>query len=368
MTTINLSNSSHANLSIKDIKKIKDADDRDIIKFRTNILDITKTYTVSKSDNGNVLLKYQSRFYPSMKRDKIQRDMNLQLSVPKPITKVTVLTLNAANKTLNECYVEKLTTQLKYKDTDVVIIAEQESKHSKLKNENLAERIAKRLDMAVIDKNEFRVMTKINPRHLLNISRTGLTMLAKPDVDIKVTAHGKFQEGGTIFKNKGGVSTTVEIDGMTLRAVGVHLDSNSEMKRSEEIKALLNDTKKGTELLVAGDHNYRYKNGVDPLSSNQTIYKEYGIHFNHLGDNVTYKKLDEDGCVKRRKSREESDIGQLDNVGISNNSGRISKMNSHVLTHIDASDHKPVISTGQPHERFLNSCCRLSCLIFIQST
>lgn len=39
------------------------------------------------------------------------------------------------------------------------------------------------------------------------------------------------------------------------------------------------------------------------------------------------------------------DIGQLDNVGISNNSGRISKMNSHVLTHIDASDHKPVIST-----------------------
>lgn len=68
-------------------------------------------------------------------------------------------------------------------------------------------------------------------------------MLAKPDVNIKVTDHDKFQEGGTIFKNKGGVTTTVEIDNMKLRAVGVHLDSNSEAKRNGEIKALLKTPK-----------------------------------------------------------------------------------------------------------------------------
>ena len=36
------------------------------------------------------------------------------------------------------------------------------------------------------------------------------------------------------------------------------------------------------------------------------------------------------------------------------------------FTHADFEEYQRVNKPGQPHERFLNSCCRLSCLIFIQ--
>ena len=145
MTKINLSKLSHPILFINDIHKIKGKSNGVIIQFTTCFDDIKKTYTVSKSDNRDVLLIYQFKSHQSIKRDQIQHASEPRLSEQKLTSKVSVLTLNTANKKLNKCYMDKLISQLKGRD--VVTMDKQGLKKFTRKNETLVGRIATRFDI-----------------------------------------------------------------------------------------------------------------------------------------------------------------------------------------------------------------------------
>ena len=335
MTTISISPSSTGALSQTDLHKLQEANDGDTVKLGSKYSLTAKTYTVSKSDD-NVQLQSQGHNKPGAQRDLLLSSMNIQLrgddSRPNQTTFAT-LSFNEANKQVNDTNVARLAAHIKSTDADVVLISEQESK-----GKGVANRIAERLGYDVIDVNTMLVMTKPG-----KFGKTALTVLAKPGVDVAVLESTSYRDSSS--KNKGGAITMIEVDGLPMKVAGVHLDSNSEAKRSKEINAIFNNTTPETEKIAIGDHNTRSNGNMRPLSDGSTGYANHNMTMKALDDD-TYNQIDsKTGQTKHKSGRECSDSGELDGTLKSNVSGRIHSSSDLVLHNVTGSDHKAVLST-----------------------
>lgn len=357
MDTIKINSSHIGSLSQSDIDKIKKADDGDTIKFGRVF---GKEYTVV-NDGESISLKQKesksffNNFFGSVDSGKNSdlklNAMNQQLKQNdlKQDLKVLTVTYNQANQSMPQDTKNYFQNLINNGDYDVVLFAEQESKL-------LANDLE--LDgMNMISQNKMKVMTKGLKE---GISYTSMTVFAKDDVNIKVNKESEYRHGWNdsdmdfffgLTGNKGGVKTSLEINGQEVLAVSAHLDSNDEAKRELEGDKLLSRVKPNEEVVFTGDLNEREKlleNGTmyDPVSTNDTHLAKHGLHFQPL-DTHTYLQEDKDGNIKQKKGRERPDFGELDNTGVTNKTGNIQNLQTQVIDDgfENVSDHKPVMST-----------------------
>ena len=352
MSNIQINSSHKGNLSLDDIQNIKsNAEQGDTVKFGCK-WGLGKEYTVNRDNNGQISLnqKENRSFFNGFwtnkdggrNSDLAMNRMNQQLhaKVSYDNVKVGVFTWNQANQQMQGDVKDFFQNLINTSDYDVVLFAEQESKG-----------LAKQLDiqgMNLLSHNGMKVMTKGIKE---GISQTSLTVFAKEGLDINVHNESSYRHG----MNKGGVKTSLEINGENLTAISAHLDSNKASKRAHETNKLMQGITPDTEVAFTGDLNERNKTRLnpanqtpefyDPITENETHLSEHNLNFQAL-DKPTYAQLDGEGQIKHKKGRARADVGQLDNTGITNNNNLLQNHQSNVIDigFNNISDHKPVQS------------------------
>jgi len=359
MSTIHINSQHRGNLDLADIHRIKnEAKQGDTVKFGSIF---GKEYSVTKNSDGEVSLKQKesksffSQFFnksdATKNNDLKLNQMNQQLHNKGKTgeAKVLTVTYNQANQKMPEETKNYFQNLIKSGDYDVVLFAEQESKL-----------LAKDLElegMNLLSQNKMKVMTKGLGE---GVSYTSMSVFAKDGADVKVKGESEYRHGWGgknmefmlgITGNKGGVKTSLEINGQDITAISAHLDSNKEAKRELEGNKLMAGIKPNEEVLITGDLNEREKlldDGTmyDPVSHDDTHLAKHGFKFEALNSH-TYMQLDSTGKIKHKEGRDRPDFGELDNTGLTNKTGNLKDLQTKVLDEgfDNVSDHKPVAST-----------------------
>ncbi len=358
MSIIHINSQHRGNLDLTDIDNIKhQAKDGDTVKFGTIF---GKTYHVIKSTSGEIsltqkqskhaLINFLKRADVAKSDIKLNR-MNHQLQNKSNAsnTRLLTITYNQANKATPEQAKSYFQNLVKAGDYDVVLFAEQESKL-----------LAKTLQldgMSLLSENKMKVMTKGLDE---GISYTSLSVFAKDGIDVEISRESKYRHGWSgknmkflfgLTGNKGGVKTSLKINGQPLTAISAHLDSNKQAKRALEGDKLMAGIKPNEEVLITGDLNEReilLDDGTlfDPVSLGHTHLAKHGFDFKQLNSH-TYMQLDETGKIKHKPGRDRPDFGELDNTGLTNKTGKLQDLQTRVIDEgfDNISDHKPVAST-----------------------
>ncbi|MCF6765484.1 hypothetical protein L3V82_06835 [Thiotrichales bacterium 19S3-7] len=301
---------------------------------------------------------------------------------------LTIATGNMANTNPPPEAMDQLSEQLN-SNADLIAISLQEAKATWTHNEEVHERVIKRLNKGIEDKNEqyvllhkdyFRVCTKLSLNNLFNPSRTSLGLFVKKKYLENAKILSANSEWSWNSPNKGGQNCVLKFGDKIVIFIGVHLDTKSSAEREKEVQALMPDEdskllknyKGQINYIILGDLNERLDNRFkddrnlnyqdlqkiqnnliniyDPISNGKTYLTEkLEFSFQQLTE-LTYHETTKDGEVKFKESRSQYDIGALDNIGIKGPNLENNSVNSEVIELRDSdnhpiSDHKVVITT-----------------------
>ena len=282
---------------------------------------------------------------------------------------ISALTWNVANKNPPKETMEQLANEFAKAKPDILLVSLQEAKTSWLENENIGQRIFKRLNFITIYSDYFNVLTK--PKKLTNwlhIAETNLVIGIKPKLfknnEVSVEHYHSGKERPNRM-NKGGLYTSIRVGNSRIGVISVHLESYSEENRKREIDALMNHfpSHQFDQVIFAGDLNERLESNImsdnmrnsydglhastaneiseyliekyDPISNgNSHLTTEHKMNFERPRE-FTYQEVDDKGNIKNKEGRNNRpDCGAFDTIGYKDNNSqlKVRKINNESIS------------------------------------